>query len=59
VKYNKYKNIITGEEKESLIHSGQLLSSDIIEKNIELKAGEYFNKFYIGFDYEISYIKFI
>ena len=54
----KYKNIITGEEKESLIHSGQLLSSDIIEKNIELKAGEYFNKFYIGFDYEISYIKF-
>ena len=54
----KYKNFITGEEKESLIHSGQLTSSDIIEKKIELKEGEYFNKFYIGFDYEISYIKF-
>ena len=54
----KYKNIITGEEKESLIHSGQLSSSDITEKNIELKQGEYFKKFYIGFDYEISYIKF-
>ena len=54
----KYKNIITGEEKKSLIHSGQLLSSDLIEKELELKQGEYFNKFYIGFDYEISYIKF-
>ena len=54
----KYKNIITGEEKESLIHSGKLLSSDIIVKDLELKQGEYFNKFYIGFDYEISYIKF-
>ena len=54
----KYKNIITGEEKNSLVHSGQLSSSDIIEKNIELKSGEYFNKFHIGFDYEISYIKF-
>ena len=54
----KYKNIITGEEKESLIHSGKLSSSDIEEKNIELKQGEYFNKFDIGFDYEISYIKF-
>ena len=54
----KYKNIITGEEKESLIHSGKLKSSDIIEKKIELKQGEYFNKFHIGFDYEISYIKF-
>ena len=54
----KYKNIITGEEKESLIHSGQLSSSDTIVKDIELKPGEYFNKFYIGFDYEISYLKF-
>ena len=54
----RYKNIITGEEKESLIHSGKLLSSDIIIKEIELKHGEYITKFHIGFDYEISYIKF-
>ena len=53
-----YKNIITGEEKESLIHSGKLLSSDIIIKELNLKQGEYITKFYIGFDYEISYIKF-
>jgi len=53
-----YQNIMTGEKKESLIHSGKLSSSDIIVKDIELKDGEYFHKFYIAFDYEISYIKF-
>ena len=53
-----YQNIMTGEKKESLIHSGKLSSSDIIVKDIELKDGEYFHKFYIAFNYEISYIKF-
>ena len=53
-----YKNIITGEEINSLIHSGKLSSSDIIVKEIILKTGEFFTKFYIAFDSEISYIKF-
>ena len=53
-----YKNIITGEEKLSLVHSGKLSSSDIIVKEIVLNTGEYLSKFYIAFDYEISYIKF-
>ena len=53
-----YKNIITGEEKLSLIHSGKLSSSSIIVKEILLKTGEYLTKFFIAFDYKISYIKF-
>ena len=53
-----YKNIITGEEKNSLIHSGKLSSSDITVKEIVLKTGEFFTKFNIAFDSEISYIKF-
>ena len=53
-----YKNIISGEEKLSLVHSGKLSSSDIVVKEIALKTGEYLTKFYIAFDYEINYIKF-
>ena len=53
-----YKNIISGEEKLSLVHSGKLSSSDIVVKEIALKTGEYLTKFYIAFNYEITYIKF-
>ena len=53
-----YKNIMTGEEIDSDAHCGQLESSDLITKEIKLKQGDYFNKFYIGFDTNISFIKF-
>ena len=54
----KYKNIMTGEEKESEAHCGILDSNDIEIKEINIKENDYFNHFYIGFDTSISYIKF-
>ena len=54
----KYKNIMTGEEKESEAHCGILDSYDIEIKEINIKENDYFNHFYIGFDTFISYIKF-
>lgn len=53
-----YKNIITGEEKESVSHCGIIESNDIMIGEINLKQGDYFNQFHIGFDTSISYIKF-
>ena len=54
----KYKNIMTGEEKESESHCGILDSNDIEQKEININENDYFNHFYIGFDTFISYIKF-
>ena len=54
----KYKNIMTGEEKESEAHCGILDSNDIEITEINIKDNDYFNHFYIGFDTSISYIKF-
>ena len=53
-----YKNIFSDELIESKIHCSSLQSSDVIIKEINLKEGDFFNKFYIAFDYDISYIKF-
>jgi hypothetical protein len=54
----KYKNIMTGEEIESEAHCGNIGSNDIIVQEINLKQGDYFNHFQIGFDTAISFIKF-
>ena len=53
----KYKNIMTGEIKESK-HCGILDSNDINIKEINLQPGDFFNQFNIGFENSISYIKF-
>ena len=54
----KYKNIMTGEEIESEAHCGNIGSNDIMVQEINLKQGDYFNHFHIGFDTAISFIKF-
>ena len=54
----RYKNMMTGEEIESQKHCGPIDSSDIFVKIIELKPGDFFNQFHIGFDNNISFIKF-
>ena len=53
-----YKNIMTGEEKQSDAHCGVLDSNDITISEVKLQPGDYFNHFHIGFDFPISYIKF-
>ena len=53
-----YTNIITGEKKSSNLHSGKLNSNDIMCKEINLKKGDYFSEFQIGFGTFISFIKF-
>ena len=50
-----YKNIQTGKEIISEPHCGELLTNDIIVKEINLQGKDYFNKFDIGFDYSDIY----
>ena len=52
-----YKNIMTGEEK-VIAHCGNISGNDIDVKEISVEKGDYFNQFHIGFDTNISYIKF-
>jgi len=54
----KYKNIMTGEIKDSSPHNSGSLSNDADCQEIILEQGDYFNQFHIGFDTYISYIKF-
>lgn len=53
----QYKNIMTGEIKDSNQHNSSSLSNDADNKEIVLEKGDYFNHFHIGFDTYISYIK--
>jgi len=54
-----YKNIMTGKDVESQAHVGEIVSSDIIVKDITLEPNDYFDHFYIGFNpYIITFIKF-
>ena len=49
---------MTGEIKDSNQHNSGSLSNDTDCKEIILEQGDYFNRFHIGFDNFISYIKF-
>lgn len=53
-----YQDIVSGVKKTSEQHCGDLSSNDIETKEIELKEGDYFTKFNIGFDITINHLKF-
>jgi hypothetical protein len=54
----RYKNIMTGEVKDSNQYNSGSLSNDADYQEIVLEQNDYFNQFHIGFDTFISYIKF-
>lgn len=53
-----YQDVVSGVQKESEQHCGELSSNDIEVKELELKEGDYFSKFNIGFDLTINHLKF-
>lgn len=54
-----YHNPINGEKKQTELHCGNLKSSDIYTKELELNEGDYITKFYLCYNDIISYIKFV
>ena len=54
-----YINLIDSKKIKSNFHGGDLSSSDIQVKEIELSEGDYFTNFYIAFDEDIYHIKIV
>ena len=54
-----YINTLNGEKKETKINCGDLVSNDIIIKELELIEGDYITKLYMCYNDIISYLKFI
>lgn len=54
----EYEDVVSGAKKLSEQHCGNLDSPDIETKELTVGEGEYFSKFYIGFDLYITHLKF-
>ena len=52
-----YKNTLTGKITATEPHCGDLSKNDIEVKELELKEGDYFNKFYIDADMAVYHVK--
>lgn len=55
----EYYDPVSGSRKISKPHCGELTSSDIEIRKLELKEGDIFTKFFIGFENSITHMKFV
>ena len=54
-----YVDIVSGNKTTSEQHCGDITKEDVEVKELELKEGDYINKFYIDFEGGITHIKFM
>ena len=54
-----YQDIVTGAKTTTEQHCGEINADDVEIKELELKEGDFFTKFYIDFETAITHLKFI